>query len=247
MDWHTDLFVLYESLVESEDPMSEATMSPEEDARQAAIARVSRAIKNYMKRKKMSPREFTVEVLGIAPGNTAVYSWLSGRGLPSSRYVSALSKALKVGPGFFLPHPVPPGVARDLHDALDGRPGDTLEDTLEGAAGVTGGTWITEVAPLPPEEPDAVDKAVATFGGTRIVYARNPQEIMRERAQAAMAAMRESVEDAPGNSLTYWTNDDGTATVTCCYTADRAAVMRAFLTLSELGVDAPKKMEPDIV
>ena len=225
--------------------MSEAVMSPEEDARQAAIARVSRAIKNYMKRKKLSPREFTVEVLGIDAKNTAVYSWLSGRALPSARFVSALSKALKVGPGFFLPHPVPPGVARDLHDALDGRPGDTLEDTLEGAAGVTGGTWIPEVAELPPEEPDAVDKAVVAFGGgTRIVHARSPKEIMRERAQAAMDAVR---EDGVGNSLTYWTNNDGTATVTACFTGDRDAAMRVFAALSELGVDRPKKMEPDIV
>lgn len=225
--------------------MSDTTqMTPEEDARQAAIGRVSRAIKNYMKRRKLSVAEFNVEILKIDPHNTAVYSWVSGRALPSARFVSALSKALKVGPGFFLPHPVQPGVVRDLHDALDGRPGDAVEDTLEGAAGVTGGAWIPEVAPLPPEAPDAVERAVVALGGTRIVHARNPKEILRERAQAAMEAMR---EDGAGNSLTYWTNSDGTATVTCCYTADRAAAVRVFALLSEAGVDAQEKMEPDIV
>ena len=51
------------------------------------------------------------------------------------------------------------------------------------------------------------------------------------------------VLEGPANSLTYWTNPDGSVTVTMLYTASREDAQRVFIALMEHGVDIHKKDE----
>jgi hypothetical protein len=77
-----------------------------------------------------------------------------------------------------------------------------------------------------------------------IVHARNPRKIARERTNGAIAnAIADTLEGPARNSLTYWSNPDGSVTVTMIFSGTRSASGRVFKALRKLGVDVTKKDE----
>jgi len=187
--------------------------------RKAAAARVSKAIKNYLRRNKMTVREFNENVLHIKSTHTAPYTWIAGRGLPSAQYVQILSAAMKVPASFFAP-----------------RAGDVSERPV----GVAGGAAMLEPEPadlvLEEAESDLEEILSATEPPNRqtaIVQAKSPRKIDQERTYRASC----------DNVLSFTGNNDGTSTVTLRYTDSSAAVQKVFLALAGMDINLARKDE----
>ncbi len=188
----------------------------QDTTRKMAALRVSKALKSYLKRNKMTVRQLNENVLHIKPGHTAPYTWIAGRGLPSAQYVQILSAAMKVPPSFFAPR------ASDVPEAAGG--------PLDGPVGVSGGAAVI----LSTEDLEDIEEIVSATEPpavqTAIVHARNPREIRASRASC-------------DNILSYTGNSDGTGTVTLRYTDTSASVQQVFAALANMGINLARKDE----
>jgi hypothetical protein len=210
------------------------------DPVQITRANVADALGKYLRRKKLTVREFNEQILHVSPRNVVAYNWLAMRGLPSAQYIPLLARTLGKPQRFFEVHAEP--------EAPAPTPAPTPPPTTNGngsgePSGVAGAAAQAAVDALD----ELFDGAAAAAPGapqSSVVHAREPRVILRERNQLVPARQVAEILDGPAkNSLTYWSNGDGTATVTMLYTADRIAAQRVFAALAELSVDAQKKDE----